>query len=96
MPFIRKKESSTEVQFIIDSLPKPGFYKLQLFAAKKPKKRGKLRLPLVASLLIDYQITTNKEQTKFQGKGGNPCKPVSTALIRSAPASAHPTQRYQQ
>ena len=32
IPFVVKRESDREVTFLINNLPKPGFYKLQLFA----------------------------------------------------------------
>ena len=40
-----------------------------LIFRKRPRKRGKLRLPLVASIVVEYLISANKEQTKFQVKG---------------------------
>ncbi len=53
---MEKTESRREVEFFVDKLPKPGYYKLQLFACRRPSRRGRLKLPLVATLLIDYQV----------------------------------------
>jgi hypothetical protein len=66
---VEKKESDRETIFYISNLPKPGFYKVQIFARKKPKKRGKLILPLVATLLLDYKTPgKNKKDEKEQEK----------------------------
>ena len=67
LSFVARTETPRELEFTVDKLPKPGYYKLQVFACKRPKRRGRMKLPLVATLLIDYQISANKEQTKFQG-----------------------------
>ena len=54
-PFVEKKECERETIFYINNLPKPGLYKVQIFARKKPKKGGKLILPLVACILLVYR-----------------------------------------
>ena len=54
-PFVDKKESERETIFYINNLPKPGLYKAQIFARRKPKKRGKLLIPLVACILLEYR-----------------------------------------
>jgi len=54
-PFVDKKESDRETIFYINNLPKPGLYKAQIFARRKPKKRGKLIIPLVACILLEYR-----------------------------------------
>lgn len=54
-PFVDKKESGRETIFYINNLPKPGLYKAQIFARRKPKKRGKLLIPLVACILLEYR-----------------------------------------
>ena len=69
IPFVDKKESERETIFYINNLPKPGLYKVQIFARKKPKKRGKLILPLVATLLLDYKTPgKNKKPDQAGGK----------------------------
>ena len=55
LPFISKKESPEETTFLIDTPPRVGFYKLQIYAVRKPKRPGKVKIPLVATLLIDYR-----------------------------------------
>ena len=54
-PFVNKKESERETIFYINNLPKPGLYKAQIFARRRPKKRGKLIIPLVACILLEYR-----------------------------------------
>lgn len=39
----------------IDTPPKEGFYKLQIFGAIKPKRPGRIKLPLMATFLVDYR-----------------------------------------
>jgi hypothetical protein len=40
----------------IDPPPKPGFYKLQIYARKKPRARGRLKIPLIANFLVDFRL----------------------------------------
>ena len=49
-------ETDKETVFTVEGPPKPGLYKLQIFARKKPKKRGLLKIPLVATVLLDYKL----------------------------------------
>ena len=57
LPFVTKKETDKETTFIVDHPPHPGMYKLQIFARRKPKKRGLMKIPLVATLLVDFRHT---------------------------------------
>ncbi len=70
IPFVEKKEGDRETIFYINNLPKPGLYKVQIFARKKPRKRGKLILPLVATLLLDYKAPgkAKKPENKAEKK----------------------------
>ena len=45
----------------MENPPKVGFYKLQIFGVKKPKKPGKLRIPLIANFLVDFRHTAGTE-----------------------------------
>ena len=56
LPFVQKVETEKETTFIVEGPPKPGLYKLQIFARKKPKKRGLLKIPLVATVLLNYKL----------------------------------------
>ena len=61
VPFIKKSDTPTETTFIFDNPPKVGFYKLQIFGVRKPKKPGKLKIPLIANFLIDFRHTAGTE-----------------------------------
>ena len=61
LPFITKEETAKETKFILENPPKVGFYKLQVFGCKKPKKPGKLKIPLIANFLIDFRHTAGVE-----------------------------------
>ena len=53
-PFITKKTTPSKTVFTIENPPKEGFFKLQIYARKKPTKKGRLKIPLVANFLIEY------------------------------------------
>ena len=55
LPFISKKETPQETTFNIDTPPRVGFYKLMIYAVRKPRRPGKLKIPLIATFLIDYR-----------------------------------------
>ncbi len=55
LPFIVKKEMPKQTIFTIDNPPKEGFFKLQIFARKKPTKKGRLKIPLVANFVVDFR-----------------------------------------
>ena len=50
--------------FYVDAPPKVGFYKLQIFGVKKPKKPGKLRIPLIANFLVEFRHTAGLEDAQ--------------------------------
>ena len=54
LPFISKKTTPTKTVFTIENPPKEGFFKLQIYARKKPTKKGRLKIPLVANFLVEY------------------------------------------
>ena len=55
LPFISKKETPQETTFNIDTPPRVGFYKLMIYAVRRPRRPGKLKIPLIATFLIDYR-----------------------------------------
>lgn len=61
LPFITKEQTAKETVFYIDAPPKVGFYKLQIFGVKKPKKPGKLRIPVIANFLVEFRHTAGLE-----------------------------------
>ena len=52
-----------ETTFLIDTPPKHGFYKLQIFAVRKPKRPGKLKIPLIINFLVEFQHTSGMDDT---------------------------------
>ena len=65
--------------------PKPGLYKLQVFARKKPKKRGLLKIPLVATILLDYKLGGQMlRELEFRG--------TSAAAAKRAGSSSRATR----
>ena len=61
LPFITKESSEKETVFILENPPKVGYYKLQIFGCKKPKRPGKLRIPLIANFLLDFRHTVGTD-----------------------------------
>eukprot|EP00095_Tigriopus_kingsejongensis_P008836 maker-scaffold15_size728074-snap-gene-0.12 protein:Tk08836 transcript:maker-scaffold15_size728074-snap-gene-0.12-mRNA-1 annotation:"kyphoscoliosis " len=63
LPYLAIRTTEKETVFTIEPPPKPGYYKIQIFACRKPKKRGKIHIPLVLTFLLDYKHskTSNKE-----------------------------------
>lgn len=55
---ITREDSDTRLSFNITP-PRIGYYKLLIFGIPKPKLKGKWRLPLLASFLIDCKLTKN-------------------------------------
>ena len=45
----------------MENPPNLGFYKLQIFGVKKPRKCGKLKIPLIANFLVDFRHTAGLE-----------------------------------
>ena len=55
LPFISKKTTPKQTTFSIENPPKEGFFKLQIYARKKPTKKGRLKIPLVANFLVAFR-----------------------------------------
>ncbi|CAL1281978.1 unnamed protein product [Larinioides sclopetarius] len=55
---ISRDDSDIRITFTITP-PRTGYYKLLIFGIPKPKLKGKWRLPLLASFLIDCKLTKN-------------------------------------
>lgn len=53
---IQREDSDVRISFTITP-PRIGYYKLLIFGMPKPKLKGKWRLPLLASFLIDCKLT---------------------------------------
>ncbi|UYV74900.1 KY, partial [Cordylochernes scorpioides] len=53
---IQREDKGTKISFNITP-NQVGMYKLMLFGMPKPKTKGKLRLPLIATFLIDCKFT---------------------------------------
>ena len=58
LPFISKNENSKETIFTIENPPKEGFFKLQIYARRKPNKKGRLKIPLAANFLVECRHST--------------------------------------
>ena len=58
LPFISKHENSKETIFTIENPPKEGFFKLQIYARRKPNKKGRLKIPLAANFLVECRHST--------------------------------------
>ena len=54
--FVTKSEKSRETLFTIHAPPHVGYYKLEIFAAAVPRKRGKLSLPIVAIFMLQVKL----------------------------------------
>lgn len=55
LPFISKITRAKKTVFVIENPPKEGYFKLQIYARKKPTKKGRLKIPLVANFLILFR-----------------------------------------
>ena len=55
LPFITKKQTPKQVTFTIENPPKEGFFKLQIYARSKPKKKGRFKIPLAANLIVEFR-----------------------------------------
>ena len=53
-----KRESDEETVFTVYAPPHVGHYKLEIFAAKIPKIRGKVHLPVVATFMVEVRLKT--------------------------------------
>ena len=53
-----KMESDEETIFTVYAPPHVGHYKLEIFAAKIPKIRGKINLPVVATFMVEVKLKT--------------------------------------
>jgi len=84
LPFITKKETRLETTFLIDTPPKVGLYKLQIYAVKRPKLPGKLKIPLIASFLVDYRHSLPPPGTGTGGGSLGPTSAATASLFRGA------------
>ena len=41
--------------FTIENPPKEGFFKLQIYARTKPRKKGRFKIPLAANLIVEFR-----------------------------------------
>ena len=55
LPFISKKMTPKQVTFTIENPPKEGFFKLQIYAQKKPRRKGRFKIPLAANLIVEFR-----------------------------------------
>ena len=79
--FVTKLEKEDETIFTVYAPPHVGHYKLEIFAAKIPKTRGKLNLPVVATFMVEVKLKTVFAEVVAQG----------TNLDITAPPSVHTT-----
>lgn len=90
LPFITKTETLKQTVFTIDHPPKQGFFKLQIFARKKPNKKGRLKIPLVANFLVDYRHTTNSQNASSGGGAvQRSASAATTTKLLSSQSSQH-------
>jgi hypothetical protein len=82
-----KRETPDKIVFLIDPLPKPGFYKLQIYARKKPKARGRMKIPLVANFLIDFKLNGGSNNKSTGMQAGRTASAATTALLNSGRSS---------
>ena len=47
-----------QVTFTIENPPKEGFFKLQIYAQKKPRRKGRFKIPLAANLIVEFRHST--------------------------------------
>ena len=47
--------------FTVVAPPNVGFYKLEIYASKVPKKHGMLNLPLVAIYLVEVRLRNSSD-----------------------------------
>ncbi|TRY73282.1 hypothetical protein TCAL_15758, partial [Tigriopus californicus] len=72
LPYITIKSNEKEAIFTLEPPPKPGFYKIQIFARKRPKKRGRIHIPLVTTILLDYKhCKTSNRDLSYHGSTRN-------------------------
>ena len=83
LPFISKKTTPTKTVFTIENPPKEGFFKLQIYARKKPTKKGRLKIPLVANFLVEYHHSTQPVNKKVGVR-----KSFSSAAIKEAKSNS--------
>ena len=76
-----KLETDEETIFSVFAPPHVGHYKLEIFAAKIPKTRGKFNLPVVATFMVEVKLKTLFAEVVAQ----------KTGLDISAPPSVHTT-----
>ena len=55
LPFITKTQTPKQVTFTIENPPKEGFFKLQIYARTKPRKKGRFKIPLAANLIVEFR-----------------------------------------
>ena len=58
--FVTKLVKDKETLFTIHAPPHVGHYKLEIFAAAVPKKRGKMVLPIIATFLVEVKLKAPK------------------------------------
>ena len=60
-PFATKEDKNGETLFTVIAPPNVGFYKLEVYAGKIPKKHGMLNLPLVAIILVEVRLRNSTD-----------------------------------
>ena len=60
-PFATKEDQKGETLFTVVAPPNVGFYKLEVYAGKVPKKHGVLQLPLVAIYLVEVRLRNSTD-----------------------------------
>ena len=60
LPFITKTELQDKTTFTLEMPPKEGFYKLQIFARRRPTKKCRLKIPLAANILLEFRHSAQK------------------------------------
>merc|ERR1719273_2832005 len=88
LPFISKKMTPKQVTFTIENPPKEGFFKLQIYAQKKPRRKGRFKIPLAANLIVEFRHS-NQPLTQHVGirksfSGAANLKESTSTLHRSS------------
>ena len=60
-PFVYKEDKRGETLFTVVAPPNVGFYKLEVYGSKVPKKHGMLKLPLVAIYLVEVRLRNSTD-----------------------------------
>ena len=64
--FVSKSSAKDETTFTVTAPPGLGYYKLVVFAARTPRNKERLYMPVVATFLVSHQVseTINIKQLK--------------------------------